>query len=125
MPAWSSAARSPPTGQLLAATSTDQTVRLWHPTAAGTAAVLTGHGDVVTSVAFSPDGSLLASTSDDTTARLWRIPDGRLAATLTGHTTWVNECAFSPDGGLLATVSSDRTIRLRDAATARGHCALR
>ncbi|MFH0882047.1 MAG: hypothetical protein V2A56_03600, partial [bacterium] len=39
---------------------------------------LTGHSDVVYSVAFSPDGTTLASGSGDHTIKLWRVNDGSL-----------------------------------------------
>ena len=37
-------------------------------------AVLTGHADAMTAVAFSPDGTRLATASSDGTARIWDVP---------------------------------------------------
>ena len=63
---------------------------------------LTGHSELVRSVAFSPDGSILASGSWDNTIKLWEVASGRELRTLTGHTSWVMSVAFSPDGSILA-----------------------
>ena len=43
----------------------DKTVRLWDAVTGEHKAMLTGHTDEVSSVAFSPDGTTLASGSDD------------------------------------------------------------
>ncbi|HKS49847.1 MAG TPA: WD40 repeat domain-containing protein [Amycolatopsis sp.] len=80
---------------------------------------LTGHANVVGSVAFSPDGHTMATGSNDYTIRLWNVADptrptaiGQLA----GHTDGVAAVAFSPDGRTLATGSVDRTVRLWNVA---------
>jgi len=70
-------------GQWLATGSRDTTARLWDATtildekqnAQDTTAeplVLQGHGDSVTTLAFSPDGRWLATGSLDNTVRVWR-----------------------------------------------------
>ena len=47
-------------------------------------ALLTGHTDQVTSVAFAPDGKTIASTSFDQTVRVWDVKTGTLKKTLQG-----------------------------------------
>lgn len=73
---------------------------------------LTGHKNIVYSVAFSPNGEVIASGSDDKSIKLWRVEDGQEIVTLTGHHNSVYAVAFSPDGEILASSSHDKTIRL-------------
>src|SRR5205807_1070921 len=80
-------------------------------------AVLYGHTDTVTSVAFRPDRQRLASGSDDNTVRLWDARTGKCLLSLPEHTDTVTSVAFSPDGQRLASGSGDNTVRLWDTRT--------
>ncbi|KJZ69045.1 hypothetical protein HIM_11571 [Hirsutella minnesotensis 3608] len=94
-----------------------RTVRLWDPATGAHGHPLEGHGDWVTTVAFSPDGKTLASASGDSTVRLWDPATGAHRHPLEGHGGWVTAVAFSPDGKTLASASDDSTVRLWDPAT--------
>ena len=87
---------------------------------------LSGHRELVVSVAWSPDGKSLATASADRTAKVWDVATGRELLTLAGHTDFVRSVAWSPDGRRLATVSADRTARVwaasgRTLLTLAGH----
>ncbi|WYZ42896.1 hypothetical protein EsH8_VI_000595 [Colletotrichum jinshuiense] len=79
---------------------------------------LEGHGEAVTSVAFSGDG-LLASASWDTTVKIWDSTTGQCLHTLEGHSEAVNSVDFLGDGRL-ASASDDTTVKIWDSAT--GYC---
>ncbi|HEX9989622.1 MAG TPA: hypothetical protein VGE45_14240 [Chloroflexia bacterium] len=76
---------------------------------------LSGHTDLVNSVAWSPDGRWIATASDDNTAKVWDAANGQERATLRGHTDLVNSVAWSPDGRWIATASDDNTAKVWDA----------
>jgi len=80
-------------------------------------ALLTGHTDVVHSVAYSPDGTMLASGSQDGTVKLWEVASRETITTLEGHTRGVNYVLFSPDGTTLASGSGDGTVKLWEVAS--------
>src|SRR5919199_1147226 len=73
---------------------------------------LTGHKNLIYSVAFSPNGEVVASSSDDKTVKLWRMKDGQEIRTLIGHSNSVYAAAFSPDGEIIASCSWDKTIKI-------------
>jgi WD40 repeat protein len=78
-------------------------------------ALLTGHSDSVSAVAFSPDG-ILASGGADGMVILWDAARHTRLATLRGHERAVTTVSFSPDGRILASGGADGMVILWDAA---------
>jgi hypothetical protein len=81
---------------------------------------LTGHEDVVSSLAFRPDGGRLASASFDSTVRFWNTETGQSSGVSQGHSDFVYDVAYSPDGKTLLSASKDRSIKQVESATANG-----
>ncbi|XP_067004691.2 WD repeat, SAM and U-box domain-containing protein 1 isoform X2 [Anabrus simplex] len=65
---------SPGTGEILASSATDKTVRLWNVYTGDCVHVLEGHDSMVTTCAFSGDCSLLATGSLDKSIIVWELP---------------------------------------------------
>jgi WD40 repeat protein/serine/threonine protein kinase len=94
----------------------DDAVRLWDLRTGALLAVMTGHRNRISSVAFSPDGTRIASASQDQTVRVWDAAGGKPVAVLQGHTSHAVEALFSPDGARVVSASYDGTLRLWNAA---------
>jgi WD40 repeat protein/transcriptional regulator with XRE-family HTH domain len=107
------------TGQMLASSSQDRTIKLWDTHTGQCLKTLQGGDYVTQSVEFSPDGKILASGNRDATVRLWDVRTGECLKTLRGHTQNVWSIAFSPNGRTLASGSLDRTARLWDVHTGK------
>ena len=86
----------------------------WSP---GAVAILSGHEDGVSSVAYSPTGTLFASGSSDGTIRLWVARTRRLKGVLDGHAGAVYTIAFSGDGRTLFSGSGGGKLTIWDVAT--------
>ncbi len=61
-----------PDSQLIASSSEDSTIKLWHRSGK-LLKTLYGHDEAVWSVAFSPDSQTLTSVSEDKTAIIWNL----------------------------------------------------
>ena len=78
---------------------------------------ITGHSDLVRSVAISPDGQTLVSDSVDNTIKIWNLATGNLIRTLSGHSYQVYSIPISPDGQTLVSGDIDNTIKIWNLAT--------
>ncbi len=100
---------------LIAAGGVDGSVRLWDiETRARVGSFRSGHGGLVTGLAFSTDGAFLASGHVDGAVHLWRLDDGEELPVRISHDASIGDLAFSPDGNTLATGGLDSTLKLWD-----------
>jgi WD40 repeat protein len=75
-------------------------------------AVMRGHTDSITRVAFSPDQTHILTASIDGTARMWST-DGHGDPMILGpHEKQVTDAVFNKDGSLIATASQDHSARV-------------
>jgi WD40 repeat protein len=74
--------------------------------------LLSGHSDVVLSLAFAHHGERLLSGGGDRRATIWDARSGRQERNLYGHDDGVTAVAWSPDDQFVATGSLDRTARI-------------
>ena len=77
---------------------------------------LSGHGEMVHTVAFSPDGALAASGSADKTVRIWNLADGKEVRSIAAHASSVYAVAFSPDGKQIASGGMDKIVKIWNVA---------
>ena len=89
-----------PDGDLMAAASSDRTVKLLHAGTGEAKNIFTNGADFNVSVAFSHDGNGLAVAGLRSPVRFWDVRDGRLIFTLTNFVS--ARVACSPAGPLLA-----------------------
>jgi len=90
-----------------------------NPITGSQTAVLSGHINQVTSLAFSPDGTSLVSGSDDHTVNLWDMQTGGVVRTFRGHTEYVFSVSISLDSTRIVSGSEDGTICFWDSQTGK------
>lgn len=101
-----------PNGQLLAAGTLQDGVKLWNVRDRILVASL-GTGDV-RSLAFSPDSRYLVTgdSGEQSVVRIWELAEATLVRTLDPSLTpWVSSVALSPDGSLIA-VGTNKHVHL-------------
>ena len=81
-------------GMILAAASSNQTVKPLDGAVGKPRTSLEGYTGDVYSIAWSPNGKILATGSDDRTVKLWDAATGKLLANLPGHTDSI--CSLGP-----------------------------
>jgi WD40 repeat protein len=91
-----------PDRRWVATGSADKTIRIWDLSTGRSLRTLTGHTDLVWSLAFSRDGKRLVSASPDGTLRVWDANSWSLLYALSPDVITV-EALFSPDSQLLIT----------------------
>jgi WD40 repeat protein len=103
-----------PDGQRVVSASADNVLRLWDvPSGRQLGAPMTGHTEMVTSVAFSPDGHRILSNSDDNTIRLWDADTARpLGEPTSSLKSTVATITFTPDGQHVVSKTWDATRQL-------------
>ncbi len=70
-------------------------------------AILSGHTESVSSMAFTPDGSRIATCSSDRTVRVWDVCSKEEVLSLTAETSVNSHVLFSPDGSRLICVNQN------------------
>jgi WD40 repeat protein/DNA-binding SARP family transcriptional activator len=106
-----------PSGNMLASTSVDGTLRLWDVVSKEPRAVLGQLDQPLWALAFSPNGEILASSDASGVVTLWDSHTGEQRATLTGHAQLVTSLDFDPSGRWLAASGYGRILYVWDVAT--------
>ncbi len=134
-----------PTGNYLASSSSDLSIKIWEFATHACVRTLRGHDHTVSSILFIPAQHIIPSGEDnvnmdvaaaqtkqllsasrDRTVKLWDMETGFCDHTFTDHSDWVRTLAIrNHDGGLWASSGSDQIIFVYETATRKKICELR
>lgn len=89
-----------PDSQTLLTDSENNTISAWSVNTGQRLYRLSGHSELVNSIALSPDGLTLVSSGGD--VNLWNLTTKKLSRTLHKEPGWPSSVAFSPDGQTVA-----------------------
>ncbi len=104
-----------PDGKRIAASLSDNTVRVLNVDGGGASVTLEGHRGRVWSARFSPDGTRIVTASLDKSVRVWNSDGSGLPLVFKGHTDDVYSASFTQDGRRIITASLDGTARVWNA----------
>jgi WD40 repeat protein len=104
-----------PDGNLIAAGSAKNLVKLWRVENGDEVRTLGGHEGAVTAVAFDPIRNKLAAGSWGT--KLFALESGKQTHVLEAHTGFITTVAYSPNGKTIVTGGLDATARLWDSVS--------
>ncbi|KAF9990682.1 hypothetical protein BGZ75_000500 [Mortierella antarctica] len=109
-----------PKGDLIVTGGTGLIVQLWDADTGMCRASMSGHSEIIRSVAFSPDGRHIASSGDDARVRLWEVEAGttRLDSSDIGYALLsIGQSSWSDS---ITSVNGGDTVRLWNMET--GEC---
>ncbi|OMJ93673.1 hypothetical protein SteCoe_3373 [Stentor coeruleus] len=123
-------------GSLFASCSNDETIIIWGLEATAPQLILTGHENVVETIAFANKEAIavlltsknrsveeekrgknpefIASAGRDKIIRIWDVTNNNCMIHLRGHDNWVKTVLFHPSGKFLISCSDDKSIRVWD-----------
>ncbi|XP_066202209.1 sperm-associated antigen 16 protein isoform X4 [Saccopteryx leptura] len=116
---WLSSCCFHPSGNKLATSSGDTTVKLWDMSKGNCILTFEGHKQAVWSCTWHSCDDIVASSSLDNTSKIWDVNSGRCKCTLYGHTESVNSIEFCLSSNTLLTGSTDKSLSIWDARTGK------